>query len=48
MFDPNITSSSVENTQTQSNDNAVIFLLPWLLSLILNTVRFASEFAFEL
>ena len=37
VFDLNITSSSVENTQTQSNDNAVIFLSPRLLSLILNS-----------
>jgi len=30
-FDPNTTCSGGENTQTQSNNNAVIFLLPWLL-----------------
>lgn len=48
MFDPDITSCSGENTQIETNDNAVISLSPWLLSLILNRVRFVFQFAFEL
>lgn len=52
MFDPNITTAAaaaaVVKIHKQSNDNAVIFLSPQLLSLILNAVRFAFQFAFEL
>lgn len=33
VFESSITDSNAENTQAQSNNNAVIFLSPWLSSL---------------